>query len=395
MSMQDYRDTRTDEQILLDGVERAISERSQAGHADEARYGFVARVANATPPVNESFQRTLRARVVAELEKDAVGRQATVQDRLRTRGLRRLSLVGGLATILILVSAFVLWSRVWVWEPEMETGAPTAAPVAQLAPGDVDALADRLNGEPAPRTVAVFPGGYAGVLAERVQHPVVPLSLGADLTPAAIRAALGAVLPSSGLIDVVIVNQDAADAVQQVRAVLEQQLYRLYRSGEATTEAFGALERNQFVVAPKEVALEPVGAVFEGGIELVAAGVLDDPRPGEPLRLAFDWRVAEHVGDSLVMFAHLVRDGSHLVAQRDAVPGNGLFPVESWEPGEVVRDQFALQLPPELPPGEYEIQVGVYSATSGQRYRLVEPEEEVYMVVWRFAVEGGDDVTGL
>jgi hypothetical protein len=326
---------------------------------------------------------------MAELAKDAVGRQATVQDRLRTLGSRRLSLAGGLAAILILVSAFVLWARVRVWEPEMETGAPTAAAVARLAPGDVDALADRLNGEPAPRTVAVFPGGYAGALAGRVQHPVVPLSLGSDLTPAAMRAALGAILPSSGLIDVVIVNQEAADAVQQVRTILEHQLYRLYRPGQATTEAFGALERNQFVAGPEEAALEPVGAIFEGGVELVAAGVLDDPRPGEPLRLAFDWRVAEHVGDSLVMFAHLVRDGGHLVAQRDAVPGNGLFPVESWEPGEVVRDQFALQLPPELPPGEYEIQVGVYSATSGQRYRLIEPEEGVYMVVRRFAIEGG------
>jgi hypothetical protein len=389
MNTQDYRDTRTDEQTLLDRIEHAISERAQTGHVDEARYGFVARVANATPPVNELFQRTLRARVVAELAKDAAGRQATIQDRLRTLGLRRLSLVGGLATILILVTAFVLWSRVWVWEPEMETGAPTAAPVAQLAPGDVDALADRLNSEPAPRTVAVFPGGYAGVLAERVQHPVVPLSPDGDLTPAAIRAALGAVLPSSGLVDVVIVNLDAADAVQQVRIALEERLYRLYRPGEATTEAFGTLERNQFVAGPEEVALEPVGAIFEGGVELVAAGVLDDPRPGEPLRLAFDWRVAERMDDSLVMFVHLVRGGSHLVAQRDAVPGNGLFPVESWEPGEVVRDQFALQLPPELPPGEYEIQVGVYSATSGQRYRLFEPEEGVYTVVRRFAIDGG------
>ncbi len=389
MSVQDYCDMRTDEQTLLDSVERAISERSQAGHADEARYGFVARVANATPPVSASFRRTLRARVMAELARDAGGRQATVQDRLRTLGLRRLSLVGGLATILILVSAFVLWSRVRIWEPEMETGAPTAAPVAQLAPGDVDALADRLNSAPAPRTVAVFPGGYAGVLAERVQHPVVPLSLGGDLTPAAMRAALGAVLPSSGLVDVVIVNPDAAEAVQQIRTALEQCLYRLYRPGETTTEAFGTLERNQFVAGPEEVTLEPIGAIFEGGVELVATGVLDDPHPGEPLRLAFDWRVAEHVGDSLVMFAHLVRAGSHLIAQRDAVPGNGLFPVESWEPGEVVRDQFALQLPPELPPGEYEIQVGVYSAASGQRYRLVEPEEGVYIVVWRFTVEGG------
>jgi hypothetical protein len=133
--------------------------------------------------------------------------------------------------------------------------------------------------------------------------------------------------------------------------------------------------------------MEPIGAHFEGGVELVAGGILGDPRPGEPLPLAFDWRVAEPVEDSLVVFAHLVRGQEALIAQRDAVPGNGLFPVESWEPGAVVRDQFALPLPLELPAGKYELQVGVYSATTGQRYVVVEPEAGPYVAVRQFTIE--------
>jgi hypothetical protein len=86
------------------------------------------------------------------------------------------------------------------------------------------------------------------------------------------------------------------------------------------------------------------------------------------------------------MFAHLIQNKDRLVAQRDAVPGNGLFPVESWETGAVMRDQFALQLPAELPAGEYEIQVGIYSATSGQRYRLVEPGNDPHVIVFRFTI---------
>ena len=101
-----------------------------------------------------------------------------------------------------------------------------------------------------------------------------------------------------------------------------------------------------------------MGAVFEGGIELVAAGVLDDPAPGQPLRLAFDWRAESPVQTSPAMFAHLTYQGMP-VAQRDAVPGNGLFPLEAWAPGEVVRDQFALLLPPTLAPGTYELRVGI------------------------------------
>ena len=106
--------------------------------------------------------------------------------------------------------------------------------------------------------------------------------------------------------------------------------------------------------------------------ELVAANVLDAPQHGEPMRLALDWRVMEPVEDAVMIFTHVARDEGFLIAQRDAVPGNGAFPVTGWEPGEVVRDQFALQLPADLPVGQYEIRVGIYNPTSGQRYGLTE-----------------------
>ena len=46
-------------------------------------------------------------------------------------------------------------------------------------------------------------------------------------------------------------------------------------------------------------------------------------RLGQPLRLAFDWRAMAPVQASPAMFAHLSYQGMPM-AQRDAVPGNGL-----------------------------------------------------------------------
>jgi hypothetical protein len=86
------------------------------------------------------------------------------------------------------------------------------------------------------------------------------------------------------------------------------------------------------------------------------------------------------------MFVHFVRDGAELVAQRDAVPGNGLFPIEGWKPGELVRDQFALLLPSTLPAGEYEVQVGIYDATTFMRRSLIEPESGTIVVVQQLDV---------
>lgn len=82
---------------------------------------------------------------------------------------------------------------------ELAAGIGGRPPVAnagtQLAPEDVDALARRLNEEPDPHTVAVFPADYAPALAEHVQHEVAPLVVGDDLSLAAIQTALGTALP--------------------------------------------------------------------------------------------------------------------------------------------------------------------------------------------------------
>jgi hypothetical protein len=383
MKVQQNHEMRTGEQdSLLDNIEHAVAEKMQAGHADEARHGFAARLANATPPANETLQQMLRVRILDELAKNTKEKKQTmtIKDRVQTLNTWQLSLASGLAAILTLVLAFVVYHQ--------STNLPIFVPASPLVSKDVDALINRLNEDSAPRTVVVYPGDYAETLSEGIQHQVVPLVLNGDLAPTTIQAALGAALPSSGLVDIILINQEVTDTTRQVQAVLEQHLYRLYRSGETGTETFGTLERIQFVVGPQDVPLEPMGVTFEGGIELVAGGVLGDPQPGVPLPLAFDWRVTEPVNDSLAMFAHLIHEDGYLIAQWDAVPGSDLFPVVSWEPGELVRHQFALLVPSELPVGKYEILVGIYSSTYGQRYRVIDPEGGAdYVVVQQFIIE--------
>jgi hypothetical protein len=367
---------------LLESIEQAIHEKTQTGRANEARHGFAARVANATPPVNEAFRRSLRARILAPgAEKRTWGR--TGQD--RTRPVHRWRLVLATLAAVLVVAVWLRYPRTVVVElNDVPIGRPGSG--GRLTSEDFDALAEALNRLPAPRTVLVYPD-CASPIAERVRHETVPLVLGKRTTPAAIDRAVEKIVPSSGFVDLVMAGAEEDDTTRQVRAAIEGTLYRLYRpSGQADTEVYGALERNTFLVGPADVAPEPVGALFEGGIELVAAGVLDEPQPGGSLRMAFDWRIQQPVSDSLVTFVHLIREDVELVAQRDAVPGNGLFPVQDWQPGELVRDQFALLLPPSLPAGEYEVRVGIYDSITGMRRSLAEAEGETYVVVQRLIV---------
>jgi hypothetical protein len=361
---------------LLQTIEQAIEERAKTGHADEARHGLVAQVANAAPPIDEAFRRTLRRRILAGETKQSA-QSVTGPDRVRPVAMRRFA---PLALVAVLFVALAL-----AYTYRQMTGGLSGSE-GRLSTGDFDALAEAINSASVPRTVIVYPD-HAKPVAERVQHRTVPLMLGKDTTPAAIRAALGVILPASGFVDLVMADAKDNETTSQVRIAVEQALYRLYRpTSQADVESFGALERSTFLAGPTDVALEPIGAAFEGGIELVAGGVLDDLQPGIPLRMAFHWRVEDPVNDSLVMFVHVMRDDVELVAQRDAVPGNGLFPIEAWKPGELVRDQFALLLPPTLPAGEYEIQVGIYDATTSMRRSLVEPENGTMVVVQQLDV---------
>jgi hypothetical protein len=45
----------------------------------------------------------------------------------------------------------------------------------------------------------------------------------------------------------------------------------------------------------------------------------------------------------------------------------GFYPTSQWEKGEVVRDQYDIAISPEVLPGEYRLEVGMYLAETGER----------------------------
>ncbi len=76
---------------------------------------------------------------------------------------------------------------------------------------------------------------------------------------------------------------------------------------------------------------------------------------------------APDAGDAL-LFVHLYnqRDAPPVAQAADARPGGGALPPGNWLPG-VRRDAVTLTLPPDLPPGEYPLAIGLYDAVSGAR----------------------------
>jgi hypothetical protein len=100
-----------------DAVEAAIAERLEHKHAEEERFEFAATIANATPPVDESFQQTLRARIVAEAAQTMKEKRQmrTIQNRGREVNTGRLYPTLRLAFTLSVTAALLAFVFVSPW----------------------------------------------------------------------------------------------------------------------------------------------------------------------------------------------------------------------------------------------------------------------------------------
>ncbi len=88
--------------------------------------------------------------------------------------------------------------------------------------------------------------------------------------------------------------------------------------------------------------------------------------PGTPLTLTLAWEATVELNDQYVVFLHLLSSDGVLVAQLDAPLVENLSP-SAWPPGTTFSYPATIELPGELPPGDYHLLVGVYLWPSLER----------------------------
>ncbi len=89
--------------------------------------------------------------------------------------------------------------------------------------------------------------------------------------------------------------------------------------------------------------------------------------PDGVLRLTLYWRARQRMTVSYTVFTHLLGQDGSIWGQRDNIPVQGTYPTTGWVEGEVITDEYEITIHPEAPPGDYQIEVGMYEAATGQR----------------------------
>lgn len=111
----------------------------------------------------------------------------------------------------------------------------------------------------------------------------------------------------------------------------------------------------------------PVRHEFENQIALVGSSIAQETRAGDRLQVRLYWRALAPMSEDYTVFVHLVDAQGKLIAQKDEQPQHGTYPTSFWDAGETVSDEYSVEIPGGVSPGEYRIQIGIYRASDSPR----------------------------
>ena len=132
---------------------------------------------------------------------------------------------------------------------------------------------------------------------------------------------------------------------------------------------FTSIPRGPLFVAP---GASPNNNDLGPAIEFVGYELAGGARAGESLPLNLSWRVVKDTAGAqlpLSLFVHLLDERGEFAAGRDLLA----FPTAGWQEGDWWKQQNDVPIPADLPPGQYQIEFGVYSQADGTRWRVYDP----------------------
>jgi 4-amino-4-deoxy-L-arabinose transferase-like glycosyltransferase len=105
----------------------------------------------------------------------------------------------------------------------------------------------------------------------------------------------------------------------------------------------------------------------EGQSETASGPALLKLKAGDTLAAQLYWRAEAEFEQNYTAFIHLIGPDGLLYGQVDQPPGAGAFPTTGWLRGEYITDAYTIPIAPNAPPGNYQIEIGLYNSNTGQR----------------------------
>jgi 4-amino-4-deoxy-L-arabinose transferase-like glycosyltransferase len=105
---------------------------------------------------------------------------------------------------------------------------------------------------------------------------------------------------------------------------------------------------------------------WKRGVELRNVEVAREVFAGDTITVTLTWHALEQMERPRTVFLHIVDAQEQIVAERNAQPLDGVFPINGWVRGDWIRDPKQIVLVG-VPPGAYRLEIGIWDETTGER----------------------------
>lgn len=155
-------------------------------------------------------------------------------------------------------------------------------------------------------------------------------------------------------------------AVDRMRDRFGKAAFDFFRIGDSAT----GKSQLDMVSAIGQVRAASDGAVLQFGDQLVLNGLIAgssvtdgkiEASAGAPLPIALLWQASRRVQDNYTLSLRLIDGQGRRRLQSDDFLGGRSFPTSSWDEDELILDNPGIAVPADLPPGDYAVELAVYS----------------------------------
>jgi 4-amino-4-deoxy-L-arabinose transferase-like glycosyltransferase len=125
-----------------------------------------------------------------------------------------------------------------------------------------------------------------------------------------------------------------------------------------------------------------IDRAFGGVVQLTSYQVQPErAAAGQDVSVQLQWRALGPFDANYTVFVHMLDGGKHVVAQRDSQPAEGRLPTIAWLPGQTVDDDYRITLPLGLSAGRYQLELGMYLQSTGQRLPLSDDPSQDSLII--------------
>lgn len=179
----------------------------------------------------------------------------------------------------------------------------------------------------------------------------------------------GAIYPDRYLVSITDAISERSPLLAQVYvAFLDPQTYAPLTARTAAREPTTGVVGDVTIVPsarldPQALSLQTSDGVYGGTLRLLGyAFPTQLAAEASTLEVTLLWEALASPDADYTAFVHLLDASGRQVAGADLPPAEGRFPTQRWQPGDHSLSTFTLSLPSALPPGRYDVRVGLYES---------------------------------